>query len=183
MPKNALLVLALLVATATLAHAEKMDNPEYLNWKQFKPGAWVKLETLTTIAGTETRTVTTTTLKKVTDEKAVVSSQTTLFVMGNEMKQPAEDKEIPATFDRPEVPAGTDEPDLEIEEGEETLTVGGKEIACTWVKSTVKMGGNTIVSKVWSSDAVPGSMVKMESTTGGPMKAVTTMTVTEFKTE
>ena len=183
MLKKTLLVVTMLAATATPAIAEKIDNPEYLSWKQFKPGAMVKIEHVSKVAGNETKMVKTTTLKELTDEKAMVSSQTTMSVMGNVIKQPAEDQEIPAKFDKPEMPEGTKTPDIETEQGEETLTVGGKEIACKWVKSTVKTGGNTILSKAWSSDAVPGGLVKMESTTKGTMTMETKMIVTEFKTE
>jgi len=186
MLKKTLLVVALLAATAIPALAEKIDNPEYLSWKTFKPGAMVKVEHVTKMADTETKTVTTTTLKKLTDAKAVVTTQTTMFVMGNTVEQPAQDREIPATFDKPEMPGepeGVEKPDIEMEEGEETLTVGGKEVACKWVKSTVKAVGTTVVATSWNSDAVPGGLVKMESTTSGAMKVETRMTVTEFKTE
>lgn len=183
MRKTTLLVLVLLGAVAAPARAEKIDNPEYASWKSFKVGAAVTIEHVSKMAGAETRMVTTKTLKELTDKKAVVRSQTTLYVMGNEMKQPAQDEEIPAQLDIPGMPAGTPNPDVEMEKGEETLTVGGKQVDCTWVKTTMKAAGSTVVAKLWNSDAVPGGMVKMESTSSGAVSSVTTMTVTSFKTE
>ncbi len=187
MLKKTLLAVAVLAATATLVDAEetaeKIDNPEYLNWKQFKAGATVTIEHISKAAGNETKIVTTTTLKELTDKKAVVSSQTMMSVAGKEVKQPAQDREIPATFDKPTIPEGEKKPDIETKEGTETLTVDGQEIACKWVKSTVKTDDNTSVTKVWNSDAVPGGLVKMESSTDGAMKVETKMMVTSFKTK
>ena len=187
--KKTLLIVALAASTATLAYAdkekkpEKIDNPEYLTWSQFKAGAMVEMENVTSTAGQETRMSTTTTLKTLTAKKAVVASQVTVFVAGKEIKQPAQDRDVPAKIVKPKPPKDAKKPDVKTEKGEETLTVDGKQVACTWVKTTMTIGGNTTVSKIWNSKAVPGGLVRMESSTKGAMKVATTMRVTKFATK
>jgi hypothetical protein len=55
-------------------------------------------------------------------------------------------------------------PDVENKElAPETLKISGQDIKCKVIQTTMKFGGKTTTSKTWTSDQVPGGMVKSES--------------------
>jgi hypothetical protein len=70
-----------------------------------------------------------------------------------------------------------------VTQGSEELTIAGKTLKCQWIETTMVMGGQTVVTKVWQSDQVPGGQVKMVSRMDGPDGLVTTtMELTAFTT-
>ena len=65
---------------------------------------------------------------------------------------------------------------------DETIDVAGKKVKCHWVETTIKQDANTTVSKVWTSDDIPGGMAKMESKSqmGDMGSSNTTMVATDY---
>jgi hypothetical protein len=51
-----------------------------------------------------------------------------------------------------------------VKEGEEEIEVAGKPIKCQTVESTIKVGDETSINKLWWTDAVPGGTVKQVTT-------------------
>src|SRR5205807_89715 len=52
--------------------------------------------------------------------------------------------------------AGFSEFSIDTKKGEETITVGGKTIACKTVSGSQKKGNSLVEQKMWYSDTVPG---------------------------
>lgn len=178
-----LLAVILISATATLAHAEQIDNPDYLHWKQFKVGSMSKIVQVTRMGANEFKSEVITTLKEVTDEKAVISVQTVTYSMGNRISNPPMNREFPAKIEKVVPPGieGAEKP--RIEKGVETILVAGRKVVCQWLKTTSKTGGNTSVTKTWSSESIPGRLAKQEAKVTGTMNTTTVVTCTEFKAE
>lgn len=176
-------VLAGVLALTGVARAAEEGNPEYKMWSKYKPGTMVKTKSVTS-GGAETQIETTTTLKEVTAEKLVLTSQTSMSVMGQKFEQPASDRDVPAktpTTPTPETPEGVRAGDVKSETGEETIEVAGKQVKAKWTQTTTKQGDTTTTAKVWQSDEIPGGLAKMESRMeGGDTPTTVTLTVTEF---
>ncbi len=172
---------------AARAEDEMIDNPEYTQWSQFKVGAFATMKTETSMGEQSTTMTTKTKLVELADDHAVLETTTTMTMMGQEIKQPAQKRQVPAKIakmDPPEVEGQDDMPKPTMKEGTETVTVKGKSIACKTVESTFEYSGMKTWSKSWSSDKVPGSIVKMESKSESSMGATTVKsTLEDFATE
>ncbi len=158
---------------------KKVDNPTYKHWAQFKPGAYATMKATTTAMGIKSEMTMTTTLKKVTAEKVVIEITAVTKSMGQEMKLPPQAQDIPAKIE--EVKAKElQNPKGKVKEGTETLTVCGKKIETKWVEIKATEKELTIISKIWTSDEVPGQVVKMSSKTEGQIKSTTDSQVSKF---
>ena len=165
--------------------AEQKENPEYKLWAKYKPGTSTTLATSSDTAGQTSKMETKTTLSEVADDKVVVEVVTSMEAAGQKMDMPAQKIEIKKMVD---VPAATpeapkDQPNMpkpETKTSEESVTVGAGTFKTKLTESTTTMEGNKMMSKVWTSDEVPGSVVKMESTTDGAMKSTTKMELKAF---
>jgi hypothetical protein len=87
--------------------------------------------------------------------------------------------ELPKGAKKEDIAAG--KPQGTTKEGTETLKVGGQEVKTKWYEYEVKMKGTEIKAKMWMSDDVPGSLVKMESKVIAPTAGETKMELIEFK--
>src|SRR5262245_54151267 len=142
---KALAVLALLAGGLR----DDVDNPQYKAWSKFKPGALVKFKMTTEVAGTKTESEMTTKLVELNAEKAVV--ETAMVFGGNPL--PGSKMEIPAKVKKVEGQAQAGE---KPKEGEEEIELAGKKLKTKWIESNIDAGGTKTVTKVWTSDDVPG---------------------------
>jgi hypothetical protein len=174
-----------LLALAAPAVAADVENPGYKMWAKYKPGTMVKQKMVTKGGPAESEMEMTQTLKEVKPEKAVVSVATSMVAMGTKMDMPAQNQDIPAKISDTDAAAAdpSKKPDAKVTTGEETIKVAGKDIKCKWTEITFKQDDTTIVSKSWTSDEIPGTNAKSQTSfKGGPMDgAVTTMEVTAFE--
>lgn len=170
---------------------EKVDNPEYKHWAQFKPGSFAEVKMESTVMGTKTKAVTITTLKQLTVEKAVVEVKMTSEAMGQKMEMPPSTQDIPAKIEKQDLPdlepKKGKQPDgtevLEVKKGKEEVKIDDKKIATEWLESKVKTGDSTITSKVWTSEEIPGHIVKMTTKVDGQMKSETEGKLERFKAD
>ena len=167
----------------TALSGEMIDNPAYQNWAQFKPGSFVTLKSVTKVGETTSEVKMTQTLKEVTPEKAAVEMVMTMTAAGQEMKMPAQTTEYPAKIEKAEGEAAEKAEPVKVDEGSEELTVNDKKIKTAWVKTEFTQEGTTTVSTVWTSDDIPGNVIKMVSETKGPMTSTSEMTLVDFKAE
>lgn len=180
-------VVALFVLVATDAGGqEKIDNPEFVGWSKHKPGTTVTLKSSIMAGDAKSESTVKTTLVEVGTDKLVVEVAVTSSVNGMEFKAPPMKRDVPKTI---ALPAGAPNPKLDptkkpegtVEEGTETLKVGGADYKTKWYRTKNTAAGNTTEAKVWMSDEVPGGMVKMEANTTGTTASTIKMELVEFK--
>ena len=156
------LALGLVAAVFSLAAGqdEMIDNPEYTGWAGQKAGAWVKYKTDMDAGGMKMESTTTSKLKEISAEKAVIEQSTEMDMGGQKrtMNMPA--RNVPA-----KVKKGTDSEGSKVEiiaEGDEEIEVKGTKYKCHWVemKMETKQGG-TVNMKVWRTDKIIGGAAKM----------------------
>jgi hypothetical protein len=158
-----MIVMILLTAAALLAQ----KHP----WADFKAGSWVSMKT--TVNGpakmvTESKT----TLVEKNAAKAVLEIETSM--MGNKTKTRTEMALGGKATQAAEV--------KQLASGTETITVAGKSLACKWTEFELNSGGMKGTTKTWTSDAVPGGMVKsVTKSTMGQMKSETVSEVVAFE--
>jgi hypothetical protein len=149
-------------------------------WGSFKVGSYetMKATTTTEVAGNKTNMATETkmTLINLTADKATVETATT--VMGNTSKT---NIDIPLTATQTATPPTGSTPNANVKSGTETLTIAGKSLNCKWTETESEAGGNKTVAKVWTSEEVPGFVVKMVTSTKGTMSSEMVSEVTDFK--
>ena len=140
-----------------------VDTPEYLAWKKFPPGTKVVLESrlLTEYSpGTDryTRSLIsriTMRLDSVDEQRAVVTTTSTIFERNGQSHESAPDQLIyPA---RRSPPARQDDTSTTTT-GEETLVINGRKIATKW-ESVARANDPMTFTKTWRSDDVPGGLV------------------------
>ena len=114
---------------------------------------------------------------KVDDKNATVKITTQM----NGMDVPPTEQTYPRTVATasptvtPSPAPGAEVKDL----GAETVKIDGQDIKCKVIQSSMKVGDKTITSKAWTSDQVPGGMVKSESDAMGAMGVM--MELVSFK--
>lgn len=171
------LATGLAVAQAPKPTGKMLDNPLYKHWKQFKPGTSVTLESVSKVAGTENKSEMTYTLIEVKEDKAVVEMKTTTFAAGQKFAQPGIKQDVAAKIPEYKTDAAEQKVDHKTTNGEETIDVGGKKVACKWTQVVMKQNGMNTTTKTWTSDDVPGMTAKSETTMSGQMAMKTTMVV------
>ncbi|HTF57188.1 MAG TPA: hypothetical protein VK661_08145 [Planctomycetota bacterium] len=165
--------LAVLAAALSLAAAqdEMIDNPEYKGWAGQKVGAWVKFKTERTTGDMKMDSTTTTTLKEMTAEKAVIE-QAIEMDMGGQKRTMNMSRTLPA-----KVKKGTDSEGAKVEingEGNEELEIKGAKYPCHWVEMNITSKQGVATMKVWRCDKIIGSMAKMVMTVKDKMTMTNT---------
>lgn len=159
--------LALAAATAPAQEKKKIDNPEYANWSKFKPGTTATLKMVTEAGGNKTPSTVISKLLEVKDDKLVLEMDTETELMGKPFKVPAQKRDVTKTVEVDAKAADATKagkPEGTFEEGTETLKVGGTEVRTKWYKYKAKAEGLGETSgQLWTSDEVPGMLVKMTS--------------------
>jgi hypothetical protein len=174
------------LAVAAAQAEDKVDSPIYKHWARFRPGAYSVVKDQRTAKGVKAETTITTTLIEVTPEKVVVELQVPT-VGGDEKIEMQPKKQIyPAKIEKDEARKMEDPKKgdkvgdaevLDVKQGEEEIKVGDKEIKCKWLQTKSKQGDQTTTTEAWTSDKVPGQVVKMVVTTegGAAMTSETTL--------
>ena len=165
--RNAALVLVVgvLAGWAVAQDGEMIDNPEYVQWSSFEVGASATLTMTTGPAGGGMEMTMTHTLKSLDADNAVVTTVVTMVVNDQKIEQPPQDRTVVARVAEHTPPEGQDAP--QIEESEESVTVPAGTFDCKKVTTTMTVNGATMVTSVWSTDQVPGGVVKMVTTSNG----------------
>ena len=169
------------------AAGEMVDNPAYQSWASHKVGTTVSYESTTDAAGQKFKAQTTTKLIELTPEKAVVEQTSKIDIPGAPA-QPARKEALPAKVKKSELfatgtlPAGVK--GQAKEKGKAKVQVGGKSYDCQVWEFTIDANGVKSTGTTWTSDKVPGTLVKMESSAEvGGQKMKTTMALTKLETK
>ncbi|MBN9118351.1 MAG: hypothetical protein J0I06_04180 [Planctomycetes bacterium] len=175
--------LALAAGTAT---ADEISNPEFEKWSTFKKGASITMKTTSTFGKNVSEVTERYTLVEVGPDKLVLEGTNVSKFNGAVSRAPSAKADVPKTITVPPGGAGKQKlnggrPEGTIEEGTETLKVGGIEIKTRWYKYRLELGENKIEGKMWTSADVPGGLVKLESTTSGAVPVTVQMELVEFK--
>lgn len=158
---------------------ERIEHPSYKLWGRFPVGASVTQTTTTRQIDKPDKTVTTIvfTLKAKTDDALVVESQaTTAYADGREQANPAEEFTYARWIAPPPGVKKEERPAAPLED----VTVLGRTFACrkTEVKNPTDAG--EMRTETWSSDAMPGGLVKSVSVVP-KVNVTSTVEVTELK--
>jgi hypothetical protein len=174
-----LFAFALILLHGTFAKSQAAAG--YDAWAKCKPGAYAKYKNETDAGGQKTVMEMTQKLVEVTADKVVIEVVTSMDMGGQKMDMPAQKIEIPkAGATTPNAAPNTNAAagGATASTTTEEVTVGGQKVKCTVTTVTSDVGGQKSESKVWTSEEVPGGMVKSE-TKSAQMSA--TMTLVEFK--
>ena len=164
-------------AAGSSASKPVSSNP----WGSFKVGSFVKTKTTVSaqIMGraTDTSTETTTTLAELTADKAVLDIETT--VMGTTTKTRTE---VPLAGAGQTGPGATPQGQVQNSTtGTDNVVVAGKSLNCKTAEFETDAAGSKVKTKTWTSDQIPGFLVKSVSTSSGAMTSTTTMEAVDFK--
>jgi hypothetical protein len=166
-----LAAVASLALAACPAFAETIDNPEFAMWQKHKKGTSITLKTTSSAEGVDSETTMTTTLLEVGADKVVVETSVVSKFNGMEFKTPPTKRDVEKTLELPEGFKKEDfqgpKPKGTYEEGTETVKVGAGEFKAKWYKYRIEIAGQKTEAKMWISDEVPGTMLKLETTTTG----------------
>ena len=150
-------------STPGTAAAGSVDTPEYLAWKKFPPGTKVVLESRLLSEfrpGTDqyTRTLIsriTMHLDSVDEQRAVVTTTSTIFERNGQSHQSGPDQLVYAAKGSP---PGRQDDTWTTTTGEETLVINGRKIGTRW-DSVARTNDPMTFTKTWRSDDVPGGLV------------------------
>jgi hypothetical protein len=157
---------------------EQVENPQYASWAKSPAGTVAVHKTVVRGEGSDAATVMTTTytLLDVTPDQAVVQMQvSTKRYDGFEANDRPEKFTHPKSLllppgvkkDRAGKPAGV------TEEGEESISVAGKEYKAKWYKGKDRNEGGEMFTQMWSSAEVPGELLKSVTRTPAIGKTTT----------
>lgn len=169
------------VAATSPTPLEELPNPLYQAWADFPVGTTVTIKDVHQHG--ENRTVSTKILKlaESTPDLIVVEEQiTTLHPDGRKEENPPMRHEHHRIA---RVPKGTDPKSIgrggkPLEEGEETLKTPLGEIPTQWYTLKGRVEAGDILHKIWTSPAVPGGTVRVESRVPA-LNSLTVVEVTE----
>lgn len=157
---------------------EQVENPQYTSWAKFPPGTVAVHKTVIRGDGSDAATVMTTTytLLEITPERAVVQMQ-----VSTKRYDGFEANDRPEKFTHPKMlvlPPGmkkdrAGKPTGVIDDGEESITVAGKEYRAKWYKGKDRNEGGEMFTQVWSSPEVPGGLLKSVTRTPAIGKSTT----------
>ena len=177
-------LLGVVSLATSVARADRVPNPAYEGWKPFKVGSWVKHSQETKADGATTTMTTITTLVELTATKAVVETRTELMAGGERTVLEPVRQEHASAIQDPSGPAVDPEGAIlsKPKEGAESLRVGDKTYACKTSEYTFRLDDETIRNKAWTSEKVPGGLVKSESRMAAPGRtSLTTVTLVAFE--
>lgn len=175
MSKVALMAVAVM-SLAAVQDAEMIENPEYKGWAGQKAGAWVSWKTEMDGGGMKMDMTTTTKLKEISAEKAVIEETSEMDMGGQKRTMNQPPRTLPA-----KVKKGTDSEGSKCEvtgEGDEEIEVKGTKMKCHWVEMKVESKRGAATIKVWRTDKIIGGAAKM---TMKADKMGMTRTVTDWK--
>ena len=185
-PSRLCAVAAVVALSAGPAVAQDtVPNPEFANWSKFKKGTSVTLKSTSEVMGMTSEVLITNTLLEAGADKLVIETASVAKVNNMEFKSPPVKRDVPKAVPVPKglkkEDAAAGKPPGTVEEGTETLKVGGVEVKAKWYKYTADVEKIKTEGKTWTSDDVPGMLVKSEITTSGTIATKTRMEVVEIK--
>jgi hypothetical protein len=158
-----------------------VDNPLYVGWAGFKPGATATVVEKTTYSGDENpvpdEKVVTYTLLSVAPDKVVVQAVVVERELLGTVESAPTRHTYPAKLKKSYLAVAA--PDLNAEKGEETITWKGKPIPCRTLYGSYKKEGEAVEFKAWINDRVPGGVVKRTRTTKQKDETITTTVTLE----
>lgn len=161
-----LLPLAARAAESKEGAEEMVDNPAYKSWSKSKPGTSVSLSGITKLAGTEMKSNIVFKLVSIDKDRAVVEMTSKLDTPGAP-QQPPQKEELPAKVKKSEAD-GSKMPEgvkgSVKEKGKENIEVAGKKYQCKVFEFEGQLGEQKLTGKSWTSEEIPGMLVKSEST-------------------
>lgn len=162
---------------------EMIDNPLYEHWSKFKPGTYVVTVSKQTMAEQNTETEVKTELKSVSKEKVVVEMTSVTKTQDQEFKMPPQTFEHLAKYEKPDLPESEEEETEkpETKEGEEKIEVAGKKLDTKWYEFVSEDEGTKTHSKSWTSEDMPGQVVKSVTKIEGEFMMNMETRVTDFK--
>lgn len=146
---------------------EMVNNPPYAQWSQFKPGASVTVkETDTQADGSVFENVITSKLKSKSRDKLEVETVVKPGGVGKassvaERTRTIEEYPAKVPYELSQSPSTAG---YVVAEGKESIEVKGKPVETEWVESTLTTGDETTVEKIWTTNDVPGGIVKQTMT-------------------
>lgn len=173
--KRLLMTVAFLAAAQVAVGAEEPHA-----WGAFKVGSWVKWETTNIIRRTgaedmEMVSETKQTLVERTAEKAVIEivQDAGGSAQKNRFDLPFKAEPIDPKGPQPPKPSKT---------GAEPITIKGKTFPCTWTEYITGEGDSQSTTRTWTSEAMPGAVVKTvsKSRMGKGMTAEMTTVVVDY---
>ncbi len=179
-PRRTSLACALFLVLVPATRADEPGpavNPVYRSWARFKLGASVTYRSVTRQKTASTEMSLTYTLTDRTPERVVVESVVRMTVNGKEVTMPAS-RLVNLKSSGASAPGkvGASPPSKQaglIGEGTETLPIAGRTIATRWTKVKARSETAENVIQTWSSDDVPGGLVKSVTTVPGSVAGVT----------
>jgi hypothetical protein len=161
-------------AVAPVEAGERVENPAYRSWVAFPIGTVVERTSVTEEIGRPEKTTTTIayTLIAKTDETVTLELKTrTTRYDGLEMDNPPDRFSTDRYYHLPvgQKPAQPES----AKELNEPMTVGAKSYRVRLVESRDRNEGGEVFVKTWTSDAIPGGLVKSITETPGVKKRTT----------
>ena len=147
-----------------LADKKKIDNPEFAMWSKYKVDTMTKLKMSTEAKGMKSGSTIVTTLKEVGADKLVLETEVITNFNDMEFKAPATKRDVTKTMevdDKAAEAVKAVKPEGTTEEGTETVKIGKDDVKTKWFKYKSKASGMEVEGQSWTSDDVPGSIVKM----------------------
>jgi hypothetical protein len=79
------------------------------------------------------------------------------------------------------IPFSSMTPGAPPKSGQETLTVAGRQLLCSWIEQVSSLNGIELWMKSWFSNSIPGGVARRELKSEGPTGQSTTIVVTAFE--
>ena len=159
--------------------AAPAENPVYRNWARFRPGASASYRVVTVQPSSRSEMTLTYTLVAVSPKEVVVESVARLAVNGKEVRMPPNRLTNPRFAGGPAAAPG--KPAGLVDEGSEPVEAAGRTLPARWtrVKARTQTAENLV--QTWSSDDVPGALVRSLTTVPGAVDRVS-LDLIELKT-
>ena len=180
----AALTCGLLVSAGRAADEELVENPAYKSWSGHKAGSAVTYQSTTNVGAQNIKTEITQKLVEHTPEKAVVEVSVKIDIPGAQAP-PAQKQELKAKVKKSEATVGKLPEGMKgqvKEKGTEKVELAGKSYTCKVYEFTGEQNGVKTSGKSWTSEQIPGTLAKMETTANvGGQDMKTTMAVTKIE--
>jgi hypothetical protein len=172
-------------AVAPPKAGDMVNNPPYAHWSQFKPGATVTVKEVDTQADGSVAEIVITS-KLISKSKTQVKVETVVTLAGaggsssaGERTQTLEEYPAKVRYEQSQSPSTAG---YSVTEGKESIQVKGKPVETEWVESTLTNGDEITVEKIWTTNNVPGGIVKQTMTrTHGTQVTKTSTELVDYK--
>ena len=166
-----------LICTDDEALAQRVENPDYFKWAEFKAGVMVKYRTLRISGDSTEKGMETTTVRDADSETMTILKASSKIERGEMKERYRSVYKVPRY-----VVAAKKSAETNLESGTETFT----SLTVNWVKTKTAWkdsdgDDHESVDTLWISDAVPGKTVKRTNTQSSKDRKGNTKTVKEVE--